>query len=388
MMLGGTLFTFGIFFKPILSDFGWTRALTSGAFSVLMIVYGLLCIVVGRITDRFGPRIVVTTCGVLIGIGYLLMSQTSAVWQLYLFYGVIIGAGISGSYIPQVSTVAKWFVKRRGLMTGVAMSGISAGAIVMPPVADWLLSNYGWRTSYVVLGLIFFAVNVLAAQFLQRDSSQKLKLLNDQNEVLGESVNLNVKGFTLKEAMLTRQFWLLCVAYFSYGLFLGAVMVHVVPHATELGIPSTVAAYIIAISGGLSIVGRLTIGGASDRIGIRSALLISFTLATAALFWLLLAKQTWMFFLFAAVLGLGWGGIATTISPSVAELFGLSSHGVIFGVFALSNFIGGALGPFFAGGVFDIAGSYDWAFLASTLVSILGLVSAVLLRLTKKPKLP
>jgi MFS family permease len=377
------MFTFGIFFKSLLSDFGWTRALTSGAFSVLMIVYGLLCIVVGKLTDRFGPRIVLTICGVLIGLGYLLMSQVNTIWQLYLFYGVIIGVGISGSYIPQVSTVARWFVKRRGLMTGVAMSGISAGAIVMPPVADWLRSNYGWRTSYMVLGSIFFAVNILAAQFLRRDPGQQLQQLHDQNEVLGES--LNVKGFSLRRAMLTRQFWLLCVAYFSYGLFLGAVMVHIVPHTTELGISSTVAAYIIVVSGGLSIVGRLIIGGASDKIGTRSALLISFILAIAALVWLLAAKQTWMFFLFAAVLGLAWGGIATTISPSVAELFGMSSHGAIFGVFALSNFIGGAIGPFFAGGIFDITGSYDWAFLASMIISIFGLVSAVLLRLTKKP---
>ena len=384
VMIGGTLFTFGVFFKPLSGDFGWTRALTSGAFSVLMIVYGLLSIVVGRLTDRFGPRIVVTICGSLIGLGYLLMSQISAVWQLYLFYGVIIGAGMSGGYVPQVSTVARWFVKRRGLMTGITMSGISAGAIIMPPVANWLISNYGWRTSYMVVGSIFFAVIISAAQFLRRDPGQKLQLPQGQNEVLGGSLYSKGKGFSLTEAMLTRQFWLLCVAYFSYGLFLGAIMVHIVPHTTELGISSTVAANILVVSGGLSILGRVVIGSASDRIGIRSALLISFILATAALAWLLVAKQMWMFFLFAAVLGLAWGGIATTISPSVAELFGLSSHGVIFGVFAFINFIGNAIGPVLAGGVFDIRGSYDWAFLACTGVSIMGLISTALLTPTKK----
>ena len=111
MVMWGTYYTFGIFFKPFLVEFGWTRAMTSGAYSLSLILHGLLGIVAGKLTDRFGPRVVVTACGLLLGSGYLLMSQVSAIWQLYLFYGVIIGIGISGGFIPLVSTVARWFVK-------------------------------------------------------------------------------------------------------------------------------------------------------------------------------------------------------------------------------------------------------------------------------------
>ena len=132
----GLYYCFGIFFDPMLLEFGWTRAMTSGAFSLSMVVYGLLNVAVGGLTDRFGPRMVVTICGLLIGLGYLLMSQISAVWQLYLFYGVIIGAGMGGSFIALLSSVARWFVKRRGMMTGIVMAGIGIGTLIGPPVAS------------------------------------------------------------------------------------------------------------------------------------------------------------------------------------------------------------------------------------------------------------
>ena len=110
----GTYYSFGVFFKPMLTEFGWSSAMTSGALSLSMIFYGLLGIVMGGLTDRFGPRIVMTFCGFLMGLGYLLMSQISAAWQLYLFYVVILGTGLSGAFVPLTSTVGRWFVKNRG----------------------------------------------------------------------------------------------------------------------------------------------------------------------------------------------------------------------------------------------------------------------------------
>jgi MFS family permease len=184
--------------------------------------------------------------------------------------------------------------------------------------------------------------------------------------------------------MHTRQFWLLFLAFLSYGLFLGTIMVHIVPHVTELGISATTAANILVVSGGLNIVGRLAVGGASDRIGIRPTLLISFILVTAALGWLLIANEVWMFYLFAVVFGFAWGGIATLISPSAAEPFGLSSHSMILGVISFIHFIGVALGPILAGVIFDIRGNYDWAFLGCIAASVGGIISTALLTPTKK----
>jgi MFS family permease len=384
-VLWGTILTFGVFFKPLSGDFGWTRALTSGAFSLYWVVVGLLSIVMGRLTDRFGPRIVVTICGVLIGLGYLLMPQISAAWQLYLFYGVIIGAGVSSGFVPQMSTVARWFVKRRGLMTGITMAGIGAGTMIIPPLATWLISEYGWRTSYTVIGFVALVIVILAAQFLRRDPSHMRLMPYRPDEVKRRDSNSEYQGFSLREAIRTRQFWLFSTAWFFWLFCNQAVMVHVVPHAIELGVSAILAANILAIIGGLSIAGRIVMGSTADRIGNKSALIISLVMATVALACLVVAKEIWMFYLFAAVIGLAWGGMSAMMSPLVAELFGLSSHGVILGLAVFIMNIGGALGPYFAGGIFDITGSYDWAFLASMIVSIFGLVLAVLLRLTKEP---
>jgi MFS family permease len=384
LLMHGTLNTFGIFFKPLSTYFDWNSALTSGAFSLSISLLGLLAVATGRLTDRFGPRVVLSGCGFFLGLGYLLMSQTSATWQLYLFYGVVIAIGMSGCFVPFISTVARWFVKRRGLMTGVTVAGVGAGTMIIPPLANWLISNHGWRTSYAIMGFVVLAVIILAAQFLRRNPAQMRQLPYGHNEIPADSSNLRVRGFSLKEAMRTRQFRLLCVALLSFSFQLQTIMVHIVPLATEVGISTTAAANIFIALGALSIVGRIAIGSASDRIGIRSALIICFILVTAALVWLLVAEEMWMFYLFAIVFGLAAGGIAALISPSVAELFGLSSHGVIVGVVVLIMSVGAALGPVLAGGIFDTTGSYDWAFVVCTVVAVIGLVSAVLLRVAKK----
>jgi MFS family permease len=378
------MFTFGVFFKPLSDDFGWTRVLTSGAFSLNWVVIGLLSILMGRLSDKLGPRVVVTSCGVLIGLGFLLMSQISAAWQLYLFYGVIIGSAISSGFVPQLSTVSRWFVKRRGLMTGVTVAGIGAGTMIFPPLASWLISEYGWRTSYTMIGFIALVVIILAAQFLRRDPNQMGLTPYGSDELKKNDIDLREKGFSFREAIRTRQFWLFSTACFSFTLGHQAIMVHVVPHATELGVSAIMAANILAIIGGLSIAGRIGIGSIAERIANKSALIISLVLVPLALAWLLVAKEIWMFYLFAAVFGLAWGGQSVLISPLVAELFGLSSHGVILGLAVFIMTIGDALGPVLAGGIFDITNSYTLSFVTYTTVAVIGLVLAVALRLTHK----
>ena len=380
VIMGGTIYTFGIFFKPLAGDFGWTSAATSGAFSLQMVIHGLFYIVTGKLNDRFGPRVVVSVCCLLLGAGYLLMSHVSDIWQLYLFYGVIIGIGMSGSFVPLGSTVARWFVKRKGAMIGIAVAGISVGTMIMPPVASWLISSYGWRTSYAVMGLIVLVITISAAQFLRRDPTQMRLLPYGQSEVGGGSSNVEVSGFSLQEAMHTRQFWLLCVAFLSFGVSQTAIMVHIVPHATELGISATAAANVFIAIGGLGILGRIVMGGTSDRIGCRAALIICFVLLMAGFAWLLVTKDLWMLYLFAAVFGFSYGGTSALMSPTVAELFGLRSHGLILGVITFITTAGCAVGAVMAGSVFDITGSYQVAFLICATLSIICIILSILLR--------
>ncbi len=376
----GAQYTFGIFFKPILTDLGWTRATTSGAFSLYLVLWGFLSIFVGRLNDSFGPRIIMIVSGFFLGLGYLLMSQVNAIWQLYFFYGVIIAIGMSGAWVPLISTVPRWFVKRRGLMTGIVTSGSGIGTILLSLLASRLISTYGWRIAYVIVGSGVLVLLMLAAQFLRRVPQQIGQLSYGEDEVKGESPNLQSGGFSLQQAIHTSQFWLVCVIFFGFGFTLYSITVHIVSHAIDLGISPLNAANIIVIIGGANAAGRIVIGSVFDRVGTRSTLIICFTLTTAALAWLLVAKELWMLYLFAIIFGFGYGGFTASMSPIAAELFGLRFLGTIVGVVVFSFTIGGAVGSVLAGSIFDITGSYQRAFLTNAAVSVIGLILALLVR--------
>jgi len=389
LVVWGIFYSFGIFFEPMLTELGWTRAVTSGAFSLCITLYGLLAIGMGRLTDKFGPRLVITTCGLFFGLGYLLMSQITAVWHLYLFYGVIIAIGGSGLYVPLISTIARWFVQRRGVMTGIVVSGIGLGTMLIPPVVSWLISIYGWRTSFIIVGVIALVLVVSAAQFFRRDPGQMGLSPYGEHEVKPESLKLSISGLSFQEAIHTRQFWLLCAIYFGSWFALNPILVHIVIHATGPEISAASAAIILAIIGGAKIAGAVIMGSAADRIGNKLALIIALILMSMALLWLLVAKEVWMFYLFAAVFGFAYGGVITLLPGITAELFGLTSHGSILGIVMLSGVtFGGALGPVLAGGIFDVTGNYYLAFLISAGLGIIAIALTLLLRVPQRVKGP
>jgi len=203
MLTLGMQLVFGIFFKPIIADLGWTRAVTSGAFSLSMIISGLIGIAMGGLNDRFGPRAVITLCGLLAALGYLLMSQVQAVWHLYLFFGVLLGAG-SSTFVPLLSTVARWFVGRRSMMTGIVFAGAGVGMLILPLVINQLIAAYDWRVSCLILGVTILVIVVSSAQFMKRDPSQMGQTAYGESNTAQESLNFKTKDYSFKEAMLTK----------------------------------------------------------------------------------------------------------------------------------------------------------------------------------------
>ena len=386
MTLGQGLFNvFGLFFNPLLAEFGWTRAAISGAYSLSTIFQGVLGIAMGGLVDRFGPRIVVTVCGVFMGAGYLLMSQVNAVWQIYLFYGVIMGIGMSGLWVPLLSPISRWFVARRSMMTGIVMSGMTTGGVLAPLIVSRLIAAYDWRQTFLIIGVAALFVTVVFAQFLKRDPGRFGQSPYRAGEDTRTRPSPAVIGYNLKEAVQTIQFWLGFFILFCFGYGVIAIAVHLVPHITGLGIPDVSAANVLAVNGGVGIIGNIFVGGIiGDRIGNRKVLLIGFALAVASLVWLLFSREIWMFHLFAIVLGIALGSIGTSESPLVARLFGLKNHGLIYGVFVLGFTAGGAAGPFVTGYIYDVTGSYHNAFLACIAFTVAGLILTVLLRPTRK----
>ncbi|MBI4286670.1 MAG: MFS transporter [Chloroflexi bacterium] len=370
--------TFGVFFGPMLEEFGWSRALTSGAFSVALVLSGLLGLVTGRLTDRFGPRLVLTGCGLLLGLAFFLMSQVSSSWQLYLYYGVIAGIGMSGHFVPLLSTVARWFDKRLGAMSGIVLAGVGTGVTLMPMLANWGITDYGWRRAFMVFGLVG-VVYVIAAQLLHRDPHSRGLLPFGQTQ-RQQARHLDMHGLSFREALRTRQLWMLFGAIFCLGFCFHVVMVHIVIYATGLGIPAAGAVRILSFLGMANIVGRILMGHIGDRIGHRQVLLMSISLLFGSLVGLQFARELWMLYLFGAVFGYAYAGTFVPTSPLIAEFFGLKNHGVLFGVIDAAFLLGGTAGPVLVGYTYDVTGSYRTGLLILAVVSLVGVVLAILLK--------
>jgi MFS family permease len=382
MCIWGVFFSVGIFFKPMLNDLEWSRAITSGPISLSWVVSGLLGITLGGLNDRFGPRLVVMICGLLFGMGCILMSQVSSTWQIYLYYGVLIGAGL-GLPVPIMSTVSRWFVERRTVMTGVLMLGSGVGGLFMPPVANWMILNYGWRNSYIVLGGVFLVVILVSAQFLKRDPSRTNQSPHGAYETIEEKSRANAGGLSLREVLNTRQFWLIFVLFFCFSMNVNTLMVHLVPHVTDLGISATVAATILMTSNGAGIVGRIGLGGLGDRLGNKRIFLVVFILLAIAFGGLIFIREVWLFYLCIILFGVGYGAGLTQESPIIASMFGLRSHGLILGVASLGHTLGAAIGTLLAGYFFDISGNYQLTFIICGISSIIGLVLVLALKPVK-----
>jgi MFS family permease len=371
----GIHYAFGVFFKPLIADFHWSRAVTSGAVSLSFILQGFSSIGLGALNDKLGPRITLSLSGVILGMGYLLMSQVHHLWQLYLFYGVMVGCGLGGIFVPVTSSVAHWFGVRRNSMTGIVVAGIGIGTLIAPIVANWLISLYDWRRSYLILGIAVLIIVITAAQFLK--GKPKFGEM-PAGEVF--AAHTPAKGLLFKEALYTSRFWIAFAIFVCFGICLYVVLVHIVPFATDNKISAVSAAGIISAIGGVSILGKVVFGRIGDKIGNRNLYLVGFSLMTAAFLWLLTARDIWMMYIFAVIFGLAYAACAVCQSPVVAALFGLKSHGVILGALNCAYNIGAAIGPAAAGFLFDVQGDYHWAFLISAVVAVMGLILALVLK--------
>ena len=375
----GGMFAYGVLFAELITTFGWSRATIAGAISVATLTMGIAGILAGRLNDRFGPRGVLTVSAIFYGVGFMLMSTLSAPWHLYLVWGVIVGIGLSTHDVITLSTVARWFPRRRGLMSAIIKVGTGCGQMAVPVLVAALIAAYDWRIACQVFGAGALVILLFAAQFMRRDPGAAAASIGGAPAAADPSAAQEPKATTapdlsFRTAMRLPAMWLLCAAQAMVIACLGTITVHIVPHAIDLGLSRAAAASLLATIGGISLLGRLTVGATIDRIGGRRALLACYCLLFAALVWLQFAEVPWMLFVFAAAYGIAHGGFFTAISPTVAELFGTRAHGALFGTVLFFGSLGAAIGPLGAGAVFDAFGSYRLAFGALCLLATAGFV--------------
>ena len=368
-------YSFGIFSDALLEEFGWTGTLIFGASLFSTIVGGLSTIVMGRLSDRYGPKITFGVNGFLVGLGLVLSSQISALWQLYVFSSLLIGVGMGIAFAPTMATTSRWFVERRGLALGIVASGIGIGTLVMSPVITYLISIYGWRSAYVIVGFIAWIILISAAFMLKSGPVENDVLSRDKNRKEGGNLN---EGWGALEATKTRSFWLVLFSNSLWNLCLQMIMFHVYLYAKrDIGASSMVAAGVLSLIGVGSIFGRISVGAASDRIGTKRVWLFCLVCQTVMMFWLTEAKNVWMLYVFAPFFGFSYGGLVPLIPSIDAEFFGTRNLGAIIGLIGIGATIGGALGPFLGAYMFDLTGSYYLAFLLGAVATVVATILAI-----------
>lgn len=379
----GTLVSYGVFFNALIQEFHWSRGAISGASSLALFLSGLLAIFVGRLNDSYGPRKLLGIASIFFGVGVMLLSQVHDLWQLYLFYGVIFGIGLSAVDVIALTTTARWFSYSRGIMTGIVKVGTGAGQFMIPFFASLLITAYGWRMANVVLGGFALVFLFILAKILQRDprdsaESQPSGRAIDEQAV-GNKTQEN-SSLSVKDAVRTGQMWIICGVNMLLVFALMIILVHIVPHASDIGLSTLQAAGALSTIGAVSMFGRFVCGVAIDRIGSKNVMVSCLFILISSLLWLQVAKSLWALYLFAAIYGIAHGGFFTAISPLVAEVFGTEAHGAVFGIVLFSGTTGGAVGPIIAGFMFDMLGSYTEVFWLIEIVSCIGLGFILFLR--------
>ena len=373
----GSAYTFSAFVGSLQQDFGASRGSVSLVFSLAGFLYFGLGILSGPLADRWGSRRLAIIGMILTGAGLAVASTARSLVEIYLAYGLGIGLGVGCSYVPAVGAVQRWFVRRRGLASGLAVSGIGVGTMVMPPLASLFIDRLGWRTAYFVLGGLAVVVGVGMAMMIANDPRDR-GLEPDGAHRRSDARAPPPAEASLSQAIRSRRFIALyaaCLAS-SFGLFVP--FVHLVPYALDHGIAQASAVLLVAVIGVSSTAGRFLLGGLADRMGRRQALLATFLgMALALLVWAGSAGL-WLLAAFAFVYGIFYGGFVALLPALVMDYFGGRNVSGIIGVLYTSVAFGTLIGPSAAGFAFDLSHSYALPILASAGANLLaaGLVAA------------
>ncbi len=356
----GSAYTFSAFLESLPRDFGASRGSVSLVFSLAGFLYFGLGVISGPLADRWGSRRLAVAGMVLVGLGLAIAGQAQSLTQIYLAYGL----GVGASYVPVLGAVQRWFVKRRGFASGLAVSGIGVGTLVMPPLASFLIESIGWRHAYLALGGLAVVVGVGMALLIENDPRDR-GLGPDGDPPQPQAHSATSAGASVRDAVKSRRFVGLYTACLisSCGLFVP--FVHLVPYALDHGVPSASAVLLLGAIGVGSTAGHFFLGGLADRIGRQLALpLMSAGMALSLVVWAV-SGGFWGLAVLAFAYGVFYGGFVALLPALVMDYFGGRNISAIIGVLYTSVAVGTLIGPSAAGFAFDISRSYMLPILAS-----------------------
>ncbi len=374
------LAAYGVFLPVLAEAFGWSRGAISMALSINLVVGGLAGFGLGALADRHGPRVMLVLTVTLAGAAFALVSTVGALWQLYLFVGMMGGVGMSTFYLLSAATVARWFAERRGLALALVLVGFNLGYISAGPLAAWLIVKVGWRAAYALLGSGCGLITLLAALTVRLPRGAEATGLRraagrpDATGVAGArrgSPAAAERSVTLRDALADPRQWCLNVSWLLLGGLALMISVHVVPFARDQGISLAGASLALSAYGVGAVSGRIAAGAVSDRIGTLTAIRAAYALEALALLALLWLPSREALLASLAAFGAGFAATDTMIVKVIPDVFGVRSIGAVMGVLTLGWRCGAALGPAAAGFLYDMTGSYTVPFGAAPLAVLL-----------------
>ncbi|WP_025897945.1 MFS transporter [Sneathiella glossodoripedis] len=392
---------FSLLYPAIINEFQWDRATTAATFTVGFVFAGAISPLLGRLMDKFDSRYLISLSAVCVSLGMVLSTYAYAAWHIYLTLGLlVIGAGVMMTYVGHAMFLPTWFEKHRGLAVGLAFSGVGVGSIVLMPVIQGMILQEGWRYACWFIAIIILLIVLPLNLVFQRKSPAALGLLPDGASVSTDASqpvssaydtvvdeNWAATDWSLRKAAKTAEFWWISLAA-SCALYVWyAVQVHQTKYLIEIGISEIEASFALGFVGFAGVAGQIYLGHLSDRIGREWVWTIAVA-GFAACYGFLLLLESWQhsFLLYAMVVaqgGLGYA-MAAVFGAMPADLFQGRKYGEIFGVFSMLSLIGGGIGPWLTGYLYDVTGSYQTGFLLAIGLSILSGIAVWLAAPRKK----
>ena len=390
----GTLFTLGVFLRPIEESMGWTRSGIGAIGLFNWIVMGAGGVVSGFVSDRLGTRRVVLVGAVLLGLGLVLSSYVQQVWQLYVTFGLMVGAGVSAFYVPLTVLAIKWFEGRRGMAAAVVSAGNGLGIFALAPLSRWLISEFDWRVAFLVLGNLAWVV-VLPTALLLRAPGGVVGGGQPGGELPFTSSSISNAGAQKWPPHSPRggqpsragspwgtwAFWAIALTHFCCCAAHSGPLFHLVSHAMDQGVAKMAAAGILGVSGLTSIFGRIGTGIVADRVGVKRTLLTALTLQAGLIFLYLFAVSEGALWTLSLAFGVAYGGAMPLYAVVTREYFGERVLGTAYGGVFFISCIGMGLGSYAGGAIHDLLGTYQWLFLGSFAIGTMAIVLGVTLRL-------
>jgi len=369
----GTLFSLGIFLKPIEESMGWSRTGISTIALLNWIFMGVGSFLWGTLSDRFGTRTVVLAGGALLGLDLVLSSQVQALWQLDVTFGVMVGFGVGAFYAPLTATATKWFTANRGLAVALVSAGIGFGVLLISPLARALTTLFDWRIAMLVLGDLAWLVVIPAALLIREEPA-------DLGATARGGVASVGRDYTTRQVLGTPQFWAIALTHFACCAAHSGPIFHMVTHAMDQGVAKMTAATVLSLSGLASVLGRIATGMIADRVGAKPTLITGLALQAVVVALYLFAHDAGAFYLLALVFGVAYGGVMPLYALVTREYFGEKVMGSAYGAVFLISTLGMGVGSFAGGWIFDHLGSYAWLYLSSTAIGVIAGVLALTFR--------